>query len=202
MATNAPALVLPAPPAGTNATAAVDIRDIRPPLRIPTGWEWLGWTLAGAVLAALGYWLWKRWRRRQAQALQPAPPVPPHEIARQRLREALALMDQPKPFCTAVSDALRVYLEQRFNWHAPERTTEEFLEELQASARLSFEQKRSLGEFLLRCDLVKFARYEPVRPELQEVYDVAWRLVQETEPPPPPAGAAVPPAEAAGVGSR
>jgi hypothetical protein len=182
--TNTQALILPAQPAGTNAVTEQDIRDIKPPVRIPTGWEWLWWTLGALALAAIAYALWRRWRKKQET---PAPViiVPPHERARQKLREALSLIDQPKPFCIAVSEALRYYLEERFNLRAPERTTEEFLEELQRSAILSFEQKRSLGDFLVRCDLVKFARYEPGRPELQDLYDAALRLVDETAPPEP-----------------
>ncbi len=49
---------------------------------------------------------------------------------------------------------------------------------------LTGEQKDSLGEFLKRCDLVKFARYEPGEPELHDLHDSALRLVEETEPGP------------------
>jgi len=75
-----------------------------------------------------------------------------------------------------------LYLEERFEFRAPERTTEEFLYELQATNLLTSDQKRSLGEFLQRCDLVKFAKYEPGEPELQDLHDSALRLVDETEP--------------------
>jgi len=112
--------------------------------------------------------------------------VPPDVRARNRLREALALIGQPQPFCTLVSDTLRVYLEERFHFHAPDRTTEEFLDELQSSALLALSQKQSLGDFLTRCDLVKFARYEPGEPELRDLHDSALRLVDETAPPPLP----------------
>jgi hypothetical protein len=60
-----------------------------------------------------------------------------------------------------------LYLEERFDFHAPERTTEEFLYELQATELLTRDQKESLAEFLKRCDLVKFAKYEPREPELR-----------------------------------
>jgi len=53
---------------------------------------------------------------------------------------------------------------------ATERTTEEFLDELQSSGSLSFSQKQSLGDFLMRCDLVKFARHEPPSEQLRELY--------------------------------
>jgi hypothetical protein len=94
----------------------------------------------------------------------------------------LALIADPKPFCIAVSDATRAYLEERFNFRAPERTTEEFLRELSATDLLESNQKESLGRFLESCDLVKFARYEPGEPELRELYGAAMRLVDETAP--------------------
>jgi hypothetical protein len=83
-----------------------------------------------------------------------------------------------------VSDAERAYLEERFRFHAPERTTEEFLRELGGTELLLPEQKESLGGFLASCDLVKFAQYEPGENELRELYSSALRLVEETEPPP------------------
>jgi hypothetical protein len=48
------------------------------------------------------------------------------------------------------------------------------------------DQKDSLGEFLKRCDLVKFARYEPREPELRDLHQSALRLIEETEPQPEP----------------
>ena len=112
------------------------------------------------------------------------PPVPPHVRAKHKLQQALALIGQPKPFCTVVSDTVRSYLEERFTFRAPERTTEEFLHELQATNLLLPDQKDSLGEFLKQCDLVKFARYEPREAELHNLHDSAVRLVEETEPAP------------------
>jgi hypothetical protein len=111
------------------------------------------------------------------------PPIPPaHVRARQKLQEALSLIARPKPFCTMVSDTIRLYLEERFDFRAPERTTEEFLYELQGTNLLTSDQKDSLGGFLQSCDLVKFARYEPGEAELRNLHDSALRLVEETEP--------------------
>jgi hypothetical protein len=98
------------------------------------------------------------------------------------LEEALRLIADPKAFSIAVSSAIRVYLEERFEFHAPDRTTEEFLYELQGSHLLTDEQKRSLGQFLESCDLIKFAKYEPTETELRGLHQAALRLVNETEP--------------------
>ena len=171
----------------TNQTSslagATDIRDIKPPVEIPGGWEWLWWTLGTLAVAALLFAAWRYWRKRQAQ-IPVVPPVPAHVRARQKLAEALALIAQPKTFCILVSDTIRVYLEERFDFRAPERTTEEFLRELSGTNLLATEQKEKLGEFLECCDLVKFAKYEPGEPELRGLHSSALRLVEETEPQP------------------
>ena len=162
--------------AGTN-----DLRDIKPPIDIPSGWVWLGWIIALLAVAALAFWAWRYWQKRRDH-VPPVPVIPPHVLAKQKLREALALIGQPREFCILVSDTVRWYLEERFDFHAPERTTEEFLYELQGTNLLTPDQKESLSEFLKRCDLVKFAKYEPGPPELHDLHDSASRLVEETEP--------------------
>jgi hypothetical protein len=163
------------------AASANDIRDIKPPVAIPSGWEWVWWTLAALAIVAAGIFVWRWWQKRKAN-MPVEPPVPAHVRAKQKLDEALALISQPKQFCILVSDTIRFYLEERFDFRAPERTTEEFLRELQDTDLLAAEQKEKLGEFLGSCDLVKFAKYEPGEPELRELHTSAVRLVEETEP--------------------
>ena len=169
----------------TNQTASLvatnELCDIKPPVEISNPWAWLGWALAALVLVIILFEFWRWWQKRRAQ-VSVIPPVPAHIRAKQKLQEALALIAEPKPFCTFVSDTVRFYLEERFEFRAPERTTEEFLHELRGTNLLLPDQKESLGEFLQQCDLVKFAKYEPGEPELRGMHDSALRLVEETEP--------------------
>ena len=162
--------------AGTNG-----LHDIKPPVAIPSGWAWAFWVVACLAAAGLLYLAWRYWQKRRALR-PPAPVTPPHVRAKQKLQEALAFINQPKQFCILVSDTVRWYLEERFEFQAPERTTEEFLLELKSTNLLAPDQKLSLGEFLNRCDLVKFAKYEPGEPELRDLHASAVRLVEETEP--------------------
>ncbi len=178
----------------TNTTASAaaatvnDIRDIKPPVEISSGWEWVGWALGALAVLAILFMAWRWWQKRRSR-IPAVPVVPAHIRAKQKLAEALELITQPKTFCIAVSDTIRLYLEERFNFRAPERTTEEFLHELQDTNLLAGEQKEKLGDFLESCDLVKFAKYEPGEPELRGLHASALRLVEETEPKPelPPA---------------
>jgi hypothetical protein len=175
MATNQPISI-------ANAT---DIRDIAPPIDIPSGLTWLWWTLAVLVVIGLAIFTWL-WLKRRKIIAKFVVEIPAHERARRQLEAALGLYDQPKPFCIVVSDAVRLYLEERFGLRAPERTTDEFLGDLSRSSALTDLQKESLQQFLSACDMVKFARYEPQRPELEALYNSALRLIEETEPARPP----------------
>jgi hypothetical protein len=178
--TNSALIVPPQSSSGSNALAG-DIHGIKAPVDIPSGYAWVWWTLAIIAAAALGYWLYRKWRAKLA-APKPVVIVPPHRKAKDKLRSALELMSDPYAFCSLVSDVVRVYLEERFELHAPDRTTEEFLDEVRYSPKLDQTQKDLLQNFLNRCDLVKFARYEPTQEELKELYDSALRLIDETSP--------------------
>src|SRR5215471_3819376 len=125
--------------ANQTTSVAEDIRDIKPPIDIPNGWAWVWWSLIAlvAVVAVISIWRW--WRNRKLNIKLP-PPVPAHVRAKHKLEAALALISQPKPFVTEVSDTARAYLEERFEFRAPERTTEEFLRELSGTELLLPEQ--------------------------------------------------------------
>jgi hypothetical protein len=167
--------------ANSPVTSANDIRDIKPPMAIANVWEWLAWAVGLLAVLAISYFAWRYWRKRRSR-IPEEPPVPAYVRAKLKLEEALAFIAQPKAFCILVSDTIRSYLEEQFDFQAPERTTEEFLRELSTTDLLVPEQKESLGKFLESCDLVKFAKYEPGEPELRELHSSAVRLVEETEP--------------------
>lgn len=165
----------------TSVASTNELRDIKPPVEIPSGWVWLAWALGAVALAALVYLGWRLWQKHRVRAAAPVI-IPPHVRALQKLEEALALIGQPEPFVVAVSGTVRVYLEERFDFRAPERTTEEFLRELSGTPLLSVRQQVSLGDFLTTSDLVKFAKFEPAEPQLRDLHAAAIRLVQETQP--------------------
>src|SRR5690348_8873283 len=93
----------------TSSPATNVLRDIKPPVQIPNHWLWVMAAIAILLLtAALIFWF-RYWQKRKAQ-IPAVPPVPAHVRARQRLEAALRLIDEPKPFCTVVSDTARTYL--------------------------------------------------------------------------------------------
>ncbi len=114
------------------------IEDIESVVEMPKAasrwWLWLLLVLGVAAVPAA--WLLLR-RRRAKQLVRVFRPA--HELAYARLRALVAenLVEQGKipEFYERISGILRHYIEDRFDLHAPERTTEEFLEELRFTIR-------------------------------------------------------------------
>ncbi len=96
-------------------------------------------------------------------------------------REQLPLQGRVEEYYVRLSTIVRVYIENRFGLRAPEMTTEEFLQVASSGQALSEGHRRALQEFLMRCDLVKFARYQPSGQEAEEAWCAAQRFVQETQ---------------------
>ena len=183
MAVTNNAVIVPAPKAApTNEFQFPegDIIDEVEPIYIAPDLSWLWITLGVVALIGLLLYAWHRWLKPAVKEPEKPPGPPPDRVAIDALIAAMSLIHEPEPFCTRVSSIVRVYLEDQFELRAPERTTEEFLVELQTSQLLNEAQKESLGGFLERCDLVKFAKHEPAESELTALHDSARRLVEET----------------------
>ncbi|MCB9876194.1 MAG: hypothetical protein H6835_01220 [Planctomycetes bacterium] len=147
------------------------------------GWWWLGGGAALLLLGAGGWWLLRGRAPRHAHHPD-AVAQPPHTRA---LRELQRLRGAPRTtpaeieaFYVAVSQVLRVYLEQRFALRAPERTTEEFLRDLEAGDGLAQRHRAELERFLSQCDLVKFAAVRPGAAEHDAVWQLAADFVEAT----------------------
>ncbi len=162
------------------------IRDLAGPVELPTAArDWL-YIPAGAALllaaAALGLVVWLSQRHKDTIRTVA---IRPDQIARSQLEKLLAekLVEQGKLklFYIHLSDILRHYIENRFALHAPERTTEEFLEEIHDNHVLDDKYKVLLGEFLKHCDMVKFAEYKPTNPQIQKTFDICKNFVFETQ---------------------
>ncbi|MDA1313048.1 MAG: LPXTG cell wall anchor domain-containing protein [Acidobacteria bacterium] len=162
-----------------------DIKDIAPPIDLPGTPPWVYALIAAGVLAlaAAAYYFWRR-RRKEAEAAIPV--IPPHELAFEDLAKLLAedliAKGQIKLFYLRLSNILRRYIEGRFGLHAPESTTEEFLEDLRAGTDFSSEQKSLLRRFLLHCDLVKFAKHQPGQDEVDLAVGSCRTFIDETKP--------------------
>ena len=170
------------PQALSNLVASArDIRDIRGPVAMGVP-SWVWWLLAVAVASLAGWLLWRKYRARPGAVNKSEVVLTPDWKAKQQLREAASLMHDPRLYCFRVSEIIRAYLEEQFGYQAPDRTTDEFLEELRQSSRLESEPKAMLSQLLVSCDMVKFARYEPGQQEVEAIQSSAFNLIEVTVP--------------------
>jgi len=158
-------------------TATPDIRDIRPPYLIPLDWRVLALIAAGVVMVvALLWWAWRWYRGRQ-------PPLTLLQRTLRRLEATRALMQagDARAFSVAVSDAVRAYVEERFNVLATHLTTTEFLRDCLGQVGSALQaHEQALGEFLRYCDLAKFARWSLDAQEMQGMLASAQHFVETT----------------------
>ncbi|MCX5698419.1 MAG: hypothetical protein NTX01_01830 [Candidatus Omnitrophica bacterium] len=159
------------------------LRDIKGPLSLSSYiniFQLLAILVFLAILLFLFKFLFKRKKTLLNAAQKPA-----HEIAYELLEKLKAkdLIHQGKikEYYSEVSAIIRHYLENRFLLKAPEMTTEEFLFYVRDYSQLIREHKILLKEFLLICDLVKFAKYVPSSPEIDAIFLSARKIVDETK---------------------
>src|SRR6266568_1810946 len=155
---------------------AQDFHDIAPPVDyslIPPWLIFLG-AFAALTITSLIVWLIIRSRKRAV----------PIKSARERVLELLERLQsdvekiQPYRFSIRVSDILRRYVTEQFNLPVTRQTSVEFLAGLRSSSPFSEDEKSLLEDFLNRCDLIKFARYDATSADSQLLLDEAFRFVE------------------------
>jgi len=162
--------------------------DLKPPLRElgprevdrPVRWPWVLLAIV-LILAAVSPFAWKAWQNWQILARQRSA----YEIANGRLQNLSNTndldADAVQAFFVELSDIVRRYLENRFNLHAPELTTEEFLDVAATSPDLSADQKSFLQGFLRSADQVKFARLVPDADTIAKAVSAAGDFLEQTK---------------------
>ncbi len=161
--------------------------DIKQQMGYPvTAGEILPW--AGIVLAASAsvWYFVRRIRMRRAKCDffgRPVVKEPAHIVALRSLdrirRQKIWQGGNQKQFYTAVTDALRIYISDRFEVAAQESTSREILAMLREKGveKASFDE---ISELFGRADLVKFAKYTASDAENEETVPQAVRFVNST----------------------
>ncbi|MDI1447568.1 hypothetical protein [Polyangium sp. 6x1] len=156
--------------------------------------------LVGAVLAAIGAWLFVRWARRPKPAPYVAPKLP--WIAAIEELEAIRasnLITEGKndEYFDRVSDCVRKYLGARYGFDGLESTTDEMQRTL-ARVRPPVRGLDTITRFLEEADLVKFARVLPSENDCLAALERGITIVRNTTPAQAGAGEASARKEAAG----
>jgi hypothetical protein len=137
---------------------------------------------AGLIAIVLIWWLARRRRATQAPRRRESTMRKAQEDALAELKKLFALIEreESRPYAQESSGIIRRYIEVRFELNAPRQSTEEFLEEVQHSPRLTPTHRGLLGEYLRVCDLLKFAKTLANRDELKALHEAAVNFVKET----------------------
>ncbi|NOX37127.1 MAG: protein BatD [Calditrichaeota bacterium] len=168
-------------------SADAELKDIKPPLTIPVDyrrWVMLGLIGLLAILLLGGGYYYYRKRQRGEPIFRKEVIQPAHEIAyseiEQLLNSGLMSCGEWKTFFTLLSDILRRYVENRFFVPAMEDTTSELMYALR-EMNIETAALDNLEKTLELCDLVKFARYEPVAKEVDRAIQQARNFIEATK---------------------
>ena len=171
---------------GVPVDTAKDIRDIKPPLSMSiTFSEILPYLIAVVVIAGIVWLLYYiHLKRKRGESLLPeAPRRPAHEVALEALRslesERLCRRGKIKEYHSQLTDIVRLYIERRFAVMAMELTTDEILSAREVG-NLERDAKEELKEILIRADLVKFAKSQPLAEENELSMARAVLFVEKT----------------------
>ena len=156
--------------------AAADMHEIAPPVDyslVPPWVVFCGVLLALIVLGLIGWWIRKR-------SLRPKPEQSARERALQNLDRIGREMESltPYQFSIRVSDILRRYVTEQYELPVTRQTSVEFLGMLAKASPFSEDEKSLLEDFLNRCDLIKFARYDATTEDSRLLLEEATRFVK------------------------
>lgn len=150
--------------------------EISPPVDYSLTPWWVVFLISFVVLSILGSVIWWIMQR-------PKPSRPP-KLPRQRALEALEVMDEevermnPYEFSIRLSDILRSFVTEQYGLPLTRQTSVEFLERLARNPQFSGDEKSLLQDFLNRCDLIKFARYQATSADSRMLLEEAMRFVK------------------------
>src|SRR5437588_12173150 len=155
---------------------AQPLSDIRPPVSYSLVPPWMIFVASLIVLTIIGLAIWygRRFFRKKQVTLSP----------RERALTALNRIESevenipPYQFSIRVSDILRRYVMEQFDLPMTRQTSVEFLNVIGSAASFGDEEKALLADFLNRCDLIKFARYEATPSDSRLLLDEARQFVK------------------------
>jgi len=152
-----------------------NFHEIAPPVDYSFVPTWAIFVGSFVVLSLVGLIVW--WLKRRKPAL---PPKLPREIALEELDRISAEIETMNPyqFSIRVSDILRRFVTHQYALPVTRQTSVEFLTALAKSSPFSANEKSLLEDFLNRCDLIKFARYEATSADSRLLLEEATRFVK------------------------
>ena len=150
--------------------------DIAPPVSYSLVPPWMIFVASLIVLTIIGLAIWHGRRFFRKKQVTPSP----RECALAALNRIESEVEKipPYQFSIRVSDILRRYVMEQFDLPMTRQTSVEFLNAIASAANFSDDEKTLLADFLNRCDLIKFARYEATTADSRLLLDEARQFVK------------------------
>ncbi|MEX0812583.1 MAG: BatD family protein [Chitinophagales bacterium] len=140
------------------------------------------------LLLLIAAYIWWKKRPKKEPVVpepEPEPEIPPYQKAMQRMKlleeKKLWQSGEIKAFYSELSEILRGYMEERYDFPALESTTDEITERLYRKD-IDRQLKISVKEFLVLSDLVKFAKSMPQEDEHRQSFKVVLEFLRSTKP--------------------
>lgn len=155
---------------------AQEFHDIAPPVDYSLIPPWMIFVGSFLALCLIGLVIWLIIR----SSKRAVPAKSPRERALEQLERMQSDVDriQPYRFSIRVSEVLRQYVTEQFDLPVTRQTSVEFLTTLAKASPFSEDEKLLLEDFLNRCDLIKFARYDATASDSRRLLEEATRFVK------------------------
>lgn len=156
--------------------AAQNFHEIAPPVDYSFVPTWAIFVASFVGLCSIGLIVWM-FKRRKKPAV---PPKTPREVALEELDLIANEIETMNPyqFSIRVSDILRRYVTHQYGLPLTRQTSIEFLTALAKAKSFSANEKFLLEDFLNRCDLIKFARYDATSADSRRLLEEATNFVK------------------------
>ena len=163
-----------------------ELKDIKQPMEAPIGWRDIWSWLVGIIVLTLIVFLLKKYvfnKKEEEMIEKPEVIIPADITALQQLtkleKAQLWQVGSVKEYHSELSEIIRRYTENRFNFIALELATDEIISELKS--KVNNEQLASITILLQRADLAKFAKSKPDEDENKESMQLAKHFVGQTK---------------------
>ena len=163
-----------------------ELKDIKQPMEAPIGWSDIWPWLVGVIILVIIIFLLKKYvfnKKEEVKTKKPKVIIPADIIALKQLNELgnkeLWQKGKIKEYYSEISEIIRRYTEDRFNFIALELATDEIISELKS--KVNNEQLTSITILLQRADLAKFAKSKPDEDENKESMQLAKHFVAQTK---------------------
>lgn len=157
-------------------------------------WWWgiIRWILLALLCIGLGigiYYLARyiaQHKKGEEMTKPSAPQRPAEEIALEALdqikREKIWQSGQTKQYHTQLTDVIRTYIAQRYDFSSNEKTSDEILREMHIRLQDNRDLYNQLRKMLQLADLVKFAKWATTPDENELSLRIAYDFVHQTTP--------------------